>query len=345
MSYPSPSHNPVLIGHDEALRQVQAVYDSGRMHHAWLVTGVEGIGKATLAYHIAHYVLSGGVNKLGRLDMQHPAARLVAEEAHPDLFVLRRPTDEKTGELKNTIAVEDARKLAPFMRLTASHGGWRVALIDEAQALNRHSQNAILKVIEEPPQRCLIVVTVTTPGVLLPTIRSRCRVLPLQPLDDAAMRTVLARCGAEAGGEAETDALLRHSGGSVGFALKVLQTECLPLYRDLLALLQNLPALDMARLHQLADKVGRKADADSFAVLTQLLMATLRRAVHAQATGGGLLAEEAAFAGRLAQGRQLDRTLQLWDKVGQIFAMADYANLDRKLAFINAITEIRRAAA
>jgi DNA polymerase-3 subunit delta' len=342
----SPSYSPVLIGHDAALRQVREAYASGRMHHAWLVTGPEGIGKATMAFHMAHYVLSGGANLPGRLNMQHPAARLVAAESHPDLFILRRAVDEKTGAQKDSIAVEDARKLASFLRMTATHGGWRVAIIDEAQALNRFGQNAILKAIEEPPARCLIILTVTTPGALLPTIRSRCRVLPLQTLEDDVLRAVLERCGADAGGEAEWQEILALSGGSAGFALKVLQTESLPLYKDLLALLKDLPALDMVRLHQLADKTGRKADADSFAVLTRLLTERLRRAVKAQAEGKEPLeAEEASFDARLASGGRLDRTLQLWDKVGQIFAVADHANLDHKLAFINAIAEIRRAAA
>lgn len=330
MTLLAPSHNSLLFGHDEAMRQFAAAYASGRMHHAWLMTGVEGVGKATLAWHMAHYVLSGGKNPLGKLDMQHPVARLVAGEAHPDLFVLRRPVDDKTGAMKDVIPAEDARKLAPFLHKTATHGGWRVAIIDEAHALNRFGQNAILKVIEEPPRKCLILITTTTAGALLPTIRSRCRVLPLRPLDDQALRTVLGHCGLEAGQEADFGPAIRLAGGSAGFAVKILQTECLPLYEEMLEILGKLPALDMARLHGLADRIGRKADRDSFGIVTTLLNDHLRQKAKEEASQGGY---------------RLDRALRLWDKVGHIFAQAADANLDHKLAFVNAVAAIRHAAA
>ncbi|MDD5586412.1 MAG: DNA polymerase III subunit delta' [Alphaproteobacteria bacterium] len=325
-----PAQNPVLIGHDHALRQIEAAFASGRMPHAWLMSGIEGIGKATLAFHAAHYVLSGGQNPLGKLDMLHPAARLVAGEAHPDLFVLRRPLDEKTGKTKDSIPVEDARKLAPFLHMTATHGGWRVAIIDEAHALNRHGQNAILKVIEEPPANCLILLTATAPGALLPTIRSRCRMLPLQPLDETSLRAVLARSGLDMVAS-DMERLIELSGGSAGFALNMAEAETLPLFEELMALLQGLPALDMAKLHTLADRIGRKGDGDNFSVITHLLTNKLCQGVREKALKG--------------QRGSLDRSLRLWDNVRQTFAMAVDSNLDRKLAFVNAVCEIRRATA
>jgi DNA polymerase-3 subunit delta' len=323
-----PFQNPALLGHDAALKQIADAYASGRMHHAWLVTGIEGIGKATLAYHVAHFILSDGKNALGKPNMQHPASKLIAAEAHPDLFVLRRPIDDKSGEPKDVIPAEDARKIAPFLHMTASLGGWRMAIIDEAHTLNRHGQNAILKVIEEPPKKCVIVLTATAAGGLLPTIRSRCRILPLQPLNENVMRAVLARCDVDERDQANLSRVIQLSSGSAGFALKMLENEALPLYEELMALLQN---FETARLHALADKMSRKADADSFAVITQLLVDHLRRNAR-------------DLAGQTPVSAQLDRALQLWDKVKQTFAMAAGANLDRKLAFINAIMEIRRAA-
>jgi DNA polymerase III subunit delta' len=325
-----PSQNPVLIGHDHALREVEAAFASGRMPHAWIITGIEGIGKATLAFHAAHYVLSGGQNPPGKLNMQHATARLVAGEAHPDLFILRRPFDEKSGRPKDAIPVEDARKIAPFLHLTSTHGGWRVAIIDEAHALGRHGQNAILKVIEEPPARCLILLTATTPGALLPTIRSRCRVLPLQPLDETSLRTILARAGLDVP-SGELDRLIELSGGSAGFALKMAEAESLPLFEELTNMLNGLPALDMFRLHALADRIGRKSESDHFAVITQLFTATLRQDVRALALAG--------------QNAALGRSLRVWDRVRHTFAMAVESNLDKKLAFVNAICEIRRATA
>jgi len=335
----NPWQNPFLTGHNAATRQFEESYMTGRMHHAWLISGIEGIGKATLAYHMAHFVLSGGMNPIGKLNMQNPAARLIAAEAHPDLFVLQRPIDDKTSTLKDSIPVEDARKIAPFMHMTASHGGWRIAIIDEAHTLNRHGQNAILKVIEEPPEKCLILLTVTTPGILLPTIRSRCRILSLLPLSETDLRTVLLRCGADTD---NLDRVISLSSGSAGFALTMLLSESLPLYEETLALLQDLPELDMGRLHGLADRIGRKADTDRFGVITKLLTETLRRTVRAKAAGEPISSD---FSAKLAHGKQLDRILQLWEKISQTFAMAEGASLDRKLAFINAISEIRHVAA
>lgn len=328
MQIPDPAHNPVLIGHDEAIRQIGEAFASGRMHHAWLIAGIEGIGKATLAYHIANFVLSGGQNPPGKLDLNHPAGKLIRAEAHPDMLVVRRTPNEK-GEMRNVIVVEDALKIAAFLHKTATHSGWRVVIVDEAHVLNRFGQNAILKILEEPPARTLIVITTTAPGALLPTIRSRCRLLPLAPLDDAHMKTILARMQPDLP-EEDVKRLIALAGGSIGFALKIVRTETLPLYEELLGLLGAMPELDIARLHKLADQIGRKADAESFEVITALLVDHLRQLVRSQALAGQ---------------KELDRPLQLWDKTRATFALADSANLDHKLAFINAISDIRRAIA
>src|SRR5262249_2928281 len=162
---------------------------------------------------------------------------------------------------RDVIVVEDALKIAAFLHKTATHGGWRIVIVDEAHTLNRHGQNAILKIVEEPPERTLILMTVTTPGALLPTIRSRCRILPVAALDKAHMRAILARTAPDA---ADIDRLLELSGGSIGFALKIVQSEALPLFDELVALLGEMPKLDIARLHKLADQMSRKADAETF---------------------------------------------------------------------------------
>ncbi|MDR3449103.1 MAG: DNA polymerase III subunit delta' [Alphaproteobacteria bacterium] len=313
-----------LVGHDDAMREVQTAFLSGRMHHAWLIAGIEGIGKATLCKHIAQWVLAGGQGDLGKLDPQHRVARLVEAETHPDMLIVRRPTDEKTGEMKNIIPVDDARKVALFLHKTATQDGWRVVIIDEAQALNRQAQNAILKIVEEPPPKTLILITVTTPAILLPTIRSRCRVLQLAPLEVPHMRTILHRAAVSLP-QADIDTLIELSGGSIGFALKILDSECLPLYREMLQILDAMPQMDVARVHKLADQIARKADAESFEVLTALLIDRLRQATH----------EQVASKGRV------DTALHLWDKTRATLAAADYANLDKKLAFINAMSDIR----
>lgn len=314
-----------LIGHDEALRQAAEAFASGRMHHAWLIVGIEGIGKMTLATHIAHHVLSNGAGKAGVVNAQDRVAKLIAAEAHPDMLTIRRATDDKTGEMRKVIIVDDARKIDAFLRMTATHGGWRVVIVDEAHALNRNAQNAILKILEEPPPQALILMTATTPGALLPTIRSRCRIVHLAPLDEAHMKTVLARAQPDLSGEA-LERLIALSGGSAGFALKIVRTQTLTLYDELLEIIAS-PAPDIARLHKLVDQISRKADAEGFEVVTTLLVEHLRQSVRAEAVAG-------------QRGGALDHKLRVWDKVRATFALADSANLDRKLAFINAVGEI-----
>jgi len=316
-----------LVGHDAAMREIQAAFGSGRMHHAWLIAGIEGIGKATLAKHIAQFVMANGQGELGRTDPNQREAKLVEAETHPDLLIIRRPIDEKTGEQKSIIPVDDALKVATFLHKTATHGGWRVVLIDEAHTLNRNGQNAILKIVEEPPPRTLILLTVTTPGALLPTIRSRARLLELAPLDASYMRAILQRDAPQLAAE-DITALTDLSGGSIGFALKILQTEALPLYREMLSILDAMPQMDVPRLHKLADQIARKSDADSFDVLTTLLIDRLRMAAHSEA---------------LKPDGQVPLALKIWDKTRTTLATAEHANLDRKLAFINAMSDIRAA--
>jgi DNA polymerase III subunit delta' len=319
-----------LNGHEDAIRQITEAYASGRMHHAWLLTGADGIGKTSLAQRIAAYVLSGGTCSITNPDPRNPAAKLIVADAHPDLLIVRR-TENDSGELRKGIVVEDVLKIAEFMHMTSAHGGWRIVIVDEAHTLNRNSQNAILKVLEEPADRTLILMTATTAGAMLPTIRSRCRVLPLAPLDDKHMRAILARAAPDISPD-DIKNLIALSGGSAGFALKIIHAEVLPLYAELQSVLGDMPALDVARLHKLADQIARKADAESYEVLTTLLIDRLHNDVR------GLAVVD-------SKSPMLDRKLQVWDKVRATFASTEGANLDRRLAFINAISDIRAAMA
>lgn len=325
----SPHISHDLIGHEDAVEQVRAAFASGRMHHAWLMVGIEGIGKTSFAWHIANHVLSNGDNPIGKYNPHNRVTKLIQAEAHPDLLVVRRATDEKTGELRNVIVVDDALKVASFLRKTSTHGGWRVVIIDEAHALNRHGENAILKILEEPPAHVLILITATTPGALLPTIRSRCRVLPLSPLDRAHMKVILSRSAPDLSG-ADMDRLIALSGGSAGFALKIARCEALTLYDELQAIMKAFPTLDVPRLHKLADQISRKVDSESFEVLRTLLLDRVREATVTSAKNG-------------ADRGLVERCLQVMDKLNATFNTADHANLDRKLAFIRAISDIREA--
>jgi len=193
----SPAANPWLIGHMRAEQRILETLRSGRMHHAWLLSGPVGIGKATLAYRFARFMLAHPdsvpehADSL-HVDEEHPVFRMVAAGSHPDLVTCRRMPDPRTGRLRAMIGVDEARTVSRFLTHTAAEGGWRVAVIDAADDMNAAAANAILKILEEPPARCLFLLVSHSPGRLLPTIRSRCIHLPLRPLSVAQVREALA---------------------------------------------------------------------------------------------------------------------------------------------------------
>lgn len=181
-----------FIGHEAEESALAEGLASGRMHHAWLLAGPKGLGKATLAYRFARTAL--GAKRIGPrpldVDPEDTVARRISASAHPDLFVLRRGLNDR-GRPRREIAVDDARELGHFFSLAPSEGGMRVAIIDAVDDLNRNAANAILKTLEEPPARSVLLLVCNAPGAILPTIRSRCRRLALRPLPDAQVREVL----------------------------------------------------------------------------------------------------------------------------------------------------------
>ena len=207
-----PRESFAFFGHDREEAILADALASGRMHHAWLITGPKGIGKASLAYRFARAAL--GAKRIGPrpfdVDPEAPAARRVAALSHPDMFVLRRGFNER-GRPRREIAVDEARALSGFFTLAPAEGGMRVAIIDAVDDLNRNAANAILKTLEEPPARSALLLVCHAPGAALATIRSRCRRLALRPLNDAAMRVGL-------GGE-QDEALLGLVKGRPGRAI------------------------------------------------------------------------------------------------------------------------------
>ena len=353
-----PRDNPDLIGHAEAERAFLAAWNSGRLAHAWLLSGPKGIGKATLAYRIARFVLSGGGEGGGglfgggpeslALSPDHPVFRRVSASGHADLKVVERGwSDDKKTKLRTEIVIDDVRGIGGFMALTPAEGGWRVVIIDAADDMNRNAANAVLKVLEEPPRNALMLLVSHSPGRLLPTIRSRCRRLALKPLPEPSVVQLLASHRPDLGPE-DVAALARLGEGSIGKAANLAAEGGLDLYRELVGLLSALPRLDVPALHAFADRVARPDAEAAWRTVTELLGWWLARLIRAGGRQGRGMSEavagESALMGRLLSAADLERWLEVWEKVTALFARTDAVNLDRKQAMLTAFLAIERLA-
>jgi len=356
---PAPRENPDLLGHEAVERELLGVWNGGRIPHAWLIGGIGGIGKATLAFRFARFALAnslpqaaGGIDLFGApppvpslyLAPEHPVFRRVRAGGHADLLTVERRFDEKRGKMKTDIAVDDVREVSGFLRRTSGEGGWRVVIVDGVEQMNASGHNALLKILEEPPERALLLLVTEAPGGLLPTIRSRCRKLQLEPLAEAVVVELLARHRPDLP-ESDRGALARLAEGSIGRALNLAEAGGLELYRQLMGLLGSLPHLNLKAAHGFADRLARKGDDAHYETASELLVWWLARLVRLLARGGPveeIVGGEAALIQRLAA-TSLDRWLEVWENTAQLFARAESANLDRKQVVLNALLGIEAA--
>jgi DNA polymerase III subunit delta' len=330
MDIPEPRANPLLLGHDAAEASLSEALRSGRMHHAWLLTGLEGIGKATLAFRLARRLLAG-LPKDGTLELDpaHPVFRRVAAGTHADLLTIERQWDEKRKRRRTEIVVEDVRAIADFLRLTPAEGGWRVVVVDGAEEMNRNAANALLKVLEEPPARAILLLVCAAPGRLLPTIRSRCRRLRLSPVRDEAMDLLLARYlpGMK---EDERERLAALAEGSPGRALLLAHEEGLRLDGIVADVLGALPALPPLRSYEIADALGRSETA--FSTFMDLLRAAVAAAVRNWVRGQ---ADEALS--RLMALHPLDAWVDVWHALTRLQDETERFNLDKRQAIVSGL--------
>ncbi|WP_375228584.1 DNA polymerase III subunit delta' [Roseobacter sp. S98] len=292
---PHPRDTARIFGQDAAAASFLDAFASGRLHHGWLLTGPRGVGKATLAWAIARFLLATPplqddglfgappVPETLDIDPEHPVSRRISAGAEPGLKVITRTANPKTDRMREEIVVDDIRALAGFFQLSAADGGRRVVIVDAADELNTSAANALLKMLEEPPERATLLLISHQPSRLLPTIRSRCRTLRLGTLSPEDMAQALSQTGAD--DNAGTDALSALSGGSVGTALRLSLLGGPALYAELLAILKNLPQLDRGRAVKLAEAAAARGAEARRDLLFELLDLLLSRLALTGATG------------------------------------------------------------
>ena len=307
---PHPRETLRLIGHEAAQADFLQSYRAGRLHHGWLITGPRGLGKATLAWKIARFLLATPDDDGGMfappppqsLDIpdDHPVSRRLAALSEPRVYLLRRGLTETEKAVTQEISVREVRKMKEYFGLSAADGGRRVAIVDAADELNVSAANALLKLLEEPPAGVTFLLISHQPSKLLPTIRSRCRELRLAPLPSTQMAEALALAGVQSDAP---EALAELSGGSVGEAVRVAQLDGDALYAELVQLFAALPRLDRGKLLALAESGAGKGNAARFDLtltLMDLLLSRLARAGTLSRTPPEAARGEAALLMRLA---------------------------------------------
>ncbi|RDV01176.1 DNA polymerase III subunit delta' [Undibacter mobilis] len=328
----APHQTTVLFGHADAEQTLLEAYRGGRMPHAWLIGGQPGIGKATLAYRLARFVLahpdpaSPAVQNATSLavDPEHPAARRMAVKAQGDLLVLERVINPQTGKLFQNIRIDDVKRTVGFFGSTAGEGGWRIAIVDPIDDLQRDGANALLKILEEPPPRTLLLLVSQSPGRELPTIRSRCRRLLLRPLaTEDVMRAVAAATGAADG---DLRPAAEASGGSPGRALHLLDGPALALRGRVLDLMEQLPKPDPRALHALGDALSG-TDPESLETFVDLVNGWLSDRLRTEIGAG-----------------QKNKAAMAWERINRAARDVEAYNLERKPLVFAVFKELADAA-
>ena len=317
---PHPRATTELFGHQVAEQGMLAAYRSDRVPHAFLIVGPKGIGKATLAYRMARFVLAHpdpaavqvqDATSLA-VDADHPVARRVAAQAQGDLLVLERTVNER-GVLRQQIAVDDVRRTVSFFGSTAGEGGWRVAIVDSVDELNASGANALLKILEEPPQRALLLLVSHSAARVPATLRSRCCVVRLRSLALAEVAAAVAVATGSAANDAQIEAAAAAAEGSVYRAMALLDEDALELRQQAVALLERLPSVDANSLHALGDALAG-TDPQRLAAFVDTVNAWLAQRLD---TAPGEV-------GRLA------RLADAWERINQSARDAETYNLERK---------------
>ncbi len=344
--FPHPREVYRFFGHDQAVAIIDHALSQDRFPHAWLISGPKGIGKATLAYQLARTLL-GRHDRLGMAGREDPAARRIEALAHTDLLLLRRPWDDKAGKLKRDIPVDEVRKTNGFFGSHAGEGGWRVCIVDCVDDLNVSASNALLKILEEPPEQSVFLLISHNPGQVLATIRSRCRLLKLTAHSNEVVEGALAEAfpDLDVDGRAVIAAL---SDGSIGYAYQLAADGGLPLYQELTDIMSSLPDLDPLRVMEFGERLAPAAAEQSYRLMVTLMTGLLERVIKGaaiQAADRLPSNAEKRTLDHVAQTGALEDWLLVWENLRRLFARADAVALDRRQVILLAFNQLKSVSA
>ena len=356
---PHPRETLALVGQAQAEDAFLEAYNAHRLHHAWLITGPRGVGKATLAWRVARFLLAEPASDGGMfgdtpanaisLDVpaDHPVTHRVAALSEPRLYLVRRSWDEKSNRLKQEIGVDEIRKLKSFFNLSATDGGRRVVIVDSADEMTVSAANALLKLLEEPPADVTILLISHQPSRLLPTIRSRCRELRCAVLGPDDMARAMTEAGAEAGPTAA--ALSELSGGSVGEAVRLTNLDGMQAYAEIIGLFTTLPRLDRPKALRLAESAVGRPNEPRFDLILRLMDLFLARTARTGVTGPPIVEAapgEAGLMRRLAPSPDAGRQwAELQQTLGARARHGKAVNLDPAALILDMVFKIDELAA
>ncbi len=328
-----PRETYSLYGHDEAEQQIISSLKSGRLPHAWLISGSPGIGKATLAYRFARYVLEHGSREIRSSLFVAPderSSRFIESESHPGLLALRRVWEPGKKRFQTVLSVQEVRKLSDFFGLSSTDDGWRVCIIDSADDMNRAACNALLKRLEEPPPRSLLLLVSHRPGSLLATIRSRCRHLPLKSLSQDALAAIIAEAGMDVSAS-DLETLSQIAGGSAGRVLQLLQNDGIANFGRVLSLFSRAPNIDTSAVTAFAEHVSKTQGEDLFDLTFDFIALILERAAS---LGAGeaqpLSTDEKAVYSTLDRAYGPQGLSAAWSEAQRLHTACRALNLDQK---------------
>ncbi len=357
LTLPHPKDNPELLGHEAAEVQLLQAFNSNTLPHAWLITGEQGVGKATLAYRFARFLLASESASAATPDLlgdipqpsslylspDRPTFNRVAGGAHGDLLVL----DTEGEDASQEITIDAVRRIHHFLSLTAAESPWRVVIIDSTDAMNRNAANALLKMLEEPPQNTVLLLVCHNLGAILPTIRSRCRILSLRPLPPEQVSDIIHHHAPDIP-EDERRFLSDIAHGAPGLALKLYAAGARDTYAEIIKILQLHPKVDIVTLLTFARNIANKKTPQQWQVAQFLLQHLLRDVVMLGTTGAVAtehVAEETAVKQRLCGAAPANHWVETWEKLATMAEQSDRFYMDRTHAAITMLNTVQQSAA